>query len=144
MSWRLDSRRSPRAMSDRSDFRQLLGGLDFAVDDRIAEQMVNFVYAIGDRETGEAMLVDPAYEPAALVDLVEADGLHVVGAIATHYHADHVGGSLGGQFEIAGIASLLERVDVPIHVQSAEFEWVNRCAGRRADCPRTGRRRSSW
>ena len=40
-------------MSDRFYFRQLLSGLDFAVDDNVAEQMVNFVYAFGDRETAD-------------------------------------------------------------------------------------------
>ena len=64
-------------MTDRFYFRQLLSGLDFALDDPVAEQMVNFVYAIGDRETGEAVLVDPAYRPAELIDLVEADGMRV-------------------------------------------------------------------
>ena len=33
-------------------FRQLLSGRDFAVGDPVATQMVNFVYAIGDRATG--------------------------------------------------------------------------------------------
>jgi hypothetical protein len=41
-------------------FRQLLAGRDFATDDPVARQMVNFVYVLGDRETGEALLVDPA------------------------------------------------------------------------------------
>ena len=116
-------------MTSRLYFRQLLGGLDFALDDPVAQQMVNFAYAVGDRETGEAVLVDPAYRPGELVDLVEADGLRVVGAIATHYHADHVGGNLGGQVEIPGIVELLERVDVPIHVQSSEAEWVRTRTG---------------
>ena len=37
-----------------SDFRQLLAGRDFARADPIARQMVNFVYLVGDRDTGEA------------------------------------------------------------------------------------------
>ena len=55
---------------DRLYFRQLLSGRDFAVDDPVAAQMVNFVYAIGDRATGECVLVDPAYDPSELVDTV--------------------------------------------------------------------------
>jgi hypothetical protein len=47
--------------ADRLYFRQLLSGADFARDDPLARQMVNFVYLVGDRETGEAMVVDPAY-----------------------------------------------------------------------------------
>jgi hypothetical protein len=60
-------------------FRQLLSGRDFAVDDAVAAQMVNFVYAIGDRATGECVLVDPAYDPAGLVARVGADGMTVTG-----------------------------------------------------------------
>jgi hydroxyacylglutathione hydrolase len=116
-------------VTDRFYFRQLLSGLDFAIGDPVAEQMVNFAYAVGDREAGEALLIDPAYRPNELVDIVAADGLQVTGALATHYHADHVGGSLGGQAQIAGIVELLESIDVPIHVQEDEVAWVTRCTG---------------
>ena len=40
--------------SDRFYFRQLLSGRDFATDDPVAQQMVNFVYAIGDRATSNS------------------------------------------------------------------------------------------
>jgi len=113
-------------MSSRLYFKQLLAGLDLAVGDPVAEQMVNFVYLIGDRETGEAVVVDPAYDQQGVLDVLEADGMRLVGALATHYHADHVGGSLGGMAEITGIAELLELVDVPIHVQADEAEWIDK------------------
>ena len=120
-------------MTDRFYFRQLLSGLDFALDDLVAEQMVNFVYAFGDRETGDAVLVDPAYRPTELVDIVESDGMRVSAVFATHYHPDHVGGNLGGRAQIDGIIELLERIDVPIHVQGDEVEWVTRVTGVGAD-----------
>jgi glyoxylase-like metal-dependent hydrolase (beta-lactamase superfamily II) len=106
-------------------FRQLLSGRDFAVGDPLASQMVNFVYAVGDRRTGECVLVDPAYAVKELVDLVGADSMTVTGALATHYHPDHVGGSMMGH-SIEGIAELLEHVDCPIHVQHDEVEWVTK------------------
>jgi len=117
-------------MSERLYFRQLLAGRDFARDDQIARQMVNFVYLIGDRETGEAIAVDPAYDPAGLVDLLAADGMRLTGALITHYHPDHVGGDLGG-WSIAGIAELLALpgVDAPLHVQSEEAWGVKRVTG---------------
>jgi hydroxyacylglutathione hydrolase len=115
-------------MNDQFYFRQWLAGRDFAVGDKLAKSMVNFVYAIGDRTTGEAVLIDPAYAPSELVDLVSTDEMRVVGALATHYHPDHVGGEMGGN-EIAGITALLEKIDVPIHVQSAEVPWVTRRTG---------------
>ncbi|MGA1506668.1 MAG: MBL fold metallo-hydrolase, partial [Ilumatobacteraceae bacterium] len=55
---------------DRLYFRQLLSGRDFAGDDDMARQMVNFVYVIGDRSTGECLLVDPAYDVNSLIDAV--------------------------------------------------------------------------
>jgi hydroxyacylglutathione hydrolase len=110
---------------DRLYFRQLLSGRDFAVADPMAKQMVNFVYAIGDRATGECLLVDPAYAVEDLLHAVTDDGMRVTGALATHYHPDHVGGWMGGQM-IEGIAALLEYVDCPIHVQREEVEWVER------------------
>lgn len=110
---------------DRLYFRQLLSGQDFAADDPLAQQMVNFVYAIGDRQTGECVLVDPAYAVNDLVDAVAVDNMTVTGVLATHYHPDHVGGSMMGH-TIEGIAALLDRVDCPIHIQADEHEWVQK------------------
>ncbi len=109
-------------------FRQLLSGRDFAVDDPIAQQMVNFAYAVGDRTARECVLVDPAYAVDDLVDAVEADGMSVVGVLATHYHADHIGGSMMGH-TLEGITRLRERVDCPVHVQRDEAPWVARTTG---------------
>jgi glyoxylase-like metal-dependent hydrolase (beta-lactamase superfamily II) len=104
-------------------FRQLLAGRDIARNDPIARQMVNFVYLIGDRETGEAVVIDPAYDPAGILDVLAADGMRLTGALATHYHPDHVGGSMMG-FEIAGVHQLLELASVPVHVQADEAPLV--------------------
>lgn len=110
---------------DRLYFRQLLSGRDFARTDPMARQMVNFVYLIGDRETGEAIVVDPAYDIPGILDVLAADDMRCVGALATHYHPDHVGGTMGG-FSIAGVDDLLSAVSVPVHVQADEAPWVLR------------------
>jgi len=112
-------------MDDRLYFRQLLAGRDIAVGDPIARQMVNFVYLVGDRETGEAVAIDPAYDIPGLLAVLEADGMRLTGALATHYHPDHVGGSMMGH-SIAGVAELLALAPVPIHVQEAEVPYVTR------------------
>ncbi len=112
-------------MTERLYFRQLLSGRDFAVEDPLASQMVNFVYLIGDRATGEAVVVDPAYAPAELVGVAAADDMRIVGALATHYHPDHIGGSIMG-YSIAGFEQLLEVAGVKLHVQRDEAEWVQR------------------
>ncbi len=90
--------------------------------------MVNFVYALGDRATGETLLVDPAYAPRELVELVNGDGMNVTAVVATHYHADHVGGDLMGTY-ISGIRELLEVTDVPVHVHAHEAPWVTLVTG---------------
>jgi len=113
---------------DRFYFRQLLAGRDFAAADPVARQMVNFVYLLGDRQTQEAVIVDPAYGVGELVEIVRNDGLDVVGALATHFHADHIGGDLWGN-KIEGIEELLEIIDVPIHVNSHEVPWIQRTTG---------------
>ena len=109
-------------------FKQLLSGRDFATDDQLAQQMVNFVYLIGDKSTRECMIIDPAYAVGELLSVAEQDGMRVVGALATHYHPDHVGGSMMGA-NIDGIATLLEKTDIPIHVQELEAQWIMRTTG---------------
>jgi glyoxylase-like metal-dependent hydrolase (beta-lactamase superfamily II) len=113
---------------DRLYFRQLLAGRDFARHDLVARQIVNFVYLIGDRETGEAVVIDPAYDVQGLVDILAEDGMHLTGALATHYHPDHVGGDMMGH-SIQGVADLLTVNPVPIHVQEDEKPWVQRVTG---------------
>jgi glyoxylase-like metal-dependent hydrolase (beta-lactamase superfamily II) len=103
-------------------FRQLLSGRDFARDDPIAGQMVNFVYVLGDRAAGEALIVDPAYAVREIIELIEADGMKVAGALATHYHPDHVGGDLFGH-GVEGVRELLELRGVKVHIQRTEAPW---------------------
>jgi glyoxylase-like metal-dependent hydrolase (beta-lactamase superfamily II) len=111
-------------------FRQLLAGRDFARDDPIARQMVNFVYLIGDREKGEAIAVDPAYGVDELVEILDADGLRLSGVLATHFHADHCGGDLMGH-PVQGVRELLARddIDAKVLVQAPEARWVKRGTG---------------
>ena len=115
-------------MTNRLYFRQLLAGRDFARQDPLARQMVNFAYVLGDRETGEAVAVDPAYGPGELLDLLAADDMRLTGVLATHCHPDHVGGDMLG-FEIVGVRELLERQEVPIHVQRDEARYVSAVTG---------------
>jgi glyoxylase-like metal-dependent hydrolase (beta-lactamase superfamily II) len=115
-------------MDNRLYFRQLLTGRDIARSDPVARQMLNFVYLVGDRETGEAVAVDPAYAPDEVLDVLAADGLRLTGVLATHYHPDHVGGEMMG-LSIVGIGRLLELADVPIHVHRDEARFVSAVTG---------------
>ena len=115
-------------LNERLYFRQLLSGRDFAKGDPVAEQMVNFVYLIGDRRTRECMVVDPAYAIADILEIVDQDEMKLTGVLATHYHPDHVGGSIMGM-KIQGVADLLETCQIPIHINKHETKWVVRTTG---------------
>lgn len=116
------------SLEQRLDFRQWLAGRDFAKGDPIATQMANFTYLIADRVKQEAVLVDPCYAVGELVDLAEAAGYRITGALATHYHQDHVGGDLFGH-ALQGVRELLTRCPCKVHVQRDEVPWVKRVTG---------------
>ncbi|GIR38171.1 MAG: hypothetical protein CM15mP49_35560 [Actinomycetota bacterium] len=67
-------------------FRQLLSGRDVGTEDQVARQMMNFIYLIGDRATGEAVVIDPAYDPQGIINIFEEDEMTLPGVLATHYH----------------------------------------------------------
>lgn len=116
-------------MSDsRLYFRQLLSGRDFATGDPLAVQMVNFTYLVGDRESGRALVVDPAYGVNEILDIAAADGMEVAGVLATHHHPDHIGGSMMG-YSIEGVTAVLERVAVPVHAHREEAALITRVTG---------------
>src|SRR5688572_18408576 len=107
---------------------QLLAGRDFATADRAAAQMLNFVYVIADDESRQALLVDPAWDVAGLVAHVENAGYTLVGALATHYHPDHVGGDLWG-LAVEGVARLRALRDVAVHAHEAEVRAIATVTG---------------
>jgi len=111
-------------------FRQLLAGQQVALVHPVAGQMRNFMYLIGDPATHEALVVDPAWDVSGLLAIAEQDGYRVTGALVTHYHQDHVGGSMFG-LEIEGLATLLGSSGggVPVYVNKHEAEGLKRVTG---------------
>jgi glyoxylase-like metal-dependent hydrolase (beta-lactamase superfamily II) len=115
-------------MDDRILIKQLLSGVDFAAGDPVAGQLVNFVYLIGDRKTGDCLLVDPAWDVDGLLAAIRDEGMRLSGVLVTHYHPDHIGGDLFGH-AVEGLAGLKEKVDVPVHVHRTEGDGVRRVTG---------------
>lgn len=103
------------------------------MDDLILQQieagpMANYVYVIGSRRTKECLLVDPAWEIDGLLAHLQKEGLTLKGVLATHYHPDHIGGSIFGM-TVEGLPTLMKRLSVPVHVNKHEAEGVLKVTG---------------
>ncbi len=85
--------------------------------------MQNFVYLIGDPETRDCVVVDPAWEIEAILEQIQADGMRLHGVLVTHTHQDHVGGHLFGH-DIPGIEELLAKAPAKVYVHAAEREFL--------------------
>lgn len=108
--------------------KQLLVGRDVGVGDRAGEMMQNFVYLVGDRDAGECLVVDPAWDVDGIVERAAEDGMRVVGALVSHYHPDHVGGSMFG-LDVEGVARLLEVAPCKVHAHKLEADGVRKVTG---------------
>lgn len=109
-------------------FKQLLAGRDFGRNNPVCGQMENFIYLVGDTERRECVVIDPAWAIDDVLAVAAADGMNVVGALGTHYHPDHVGGSMMG-FNVEGFATLLARQSCPLHVHRGDAEFVRKVTG---------------
>lgn len=55
--------------------------------------MLNFAYIIGDKETGEGLVIDPSWEPEEVYEIAGREGIAIKYIINTHCHEDHVNGN---------------------------------------------------
>lgn len=99
----------------------LKAGRDFAVGNAAAASMANFVYLLEDPTRHECALVDPAWDIDGLIAAAAHLKCRIVMAIATHGHADHVGGRLG-EVEIEGVARLVVRTKVPVWIHALDAD----------------------
>jgi len=108
--------------------RQLLAGRDFARHHEVAAQMANFVYVVGDTDSRKCMVVDPAWDVKGILDFVDREGMQLDGALITHYHQDHVGGSMFG-WNIAGLSDLMALRPVRLHANQNEIDGLLKVTG---------------
>jgi hydroxyacylglutathione hydrolase len=89
--------------------------------------MQNFVYLVGDPAARQCVVVDPAWEIDTILQTAADDDMTIIGAVVTHTHQDHVGGSLeswGMPGRIPGVEELLEHVRAKVYVHKAEREFL--------------------
>ena len=90
--------------------------------------MQNFVYIVGSRSTREVVVVDPAWEIDQLLEHLATKDYTLKGALVTHYHPDHIGGSFG-QRNIPGLAELIAKQPVKIYAHKQEADGVKKVTG---------------
>jgi glyoxylase-like metal-dependent hydrolase (beta-lactamase superfamily II) len=90
--------------------------------------MQNFAYIVGSRSSREVAVVDPAWDIAGLLDVINERGYELVAALVTHYHPDHCGGSFGNN-NVNGVAELLETNPVRIYTNKVEAEGLKKVTG---------------
>jgi hydroxyacylglutathione hydrolase len=90
--------------------------------------MANFVYFIGDTVTRKAAVVDPAWDVDAIINFANREGYEIDKLLITHYHPDHLGGSMMGQ-NIQGAADMLGKIKAKVYVNKAEAEGTKKVAG---------------
>ena len=73
------------------------------------------VYFIINDDPSECLLVDPAYSPERIVQLIKDNGLILCGILLTHGHFDH----------IAGVQGVLDEYKVPVYASAKEEKLLS-------------------
>lgn len=76
-------------------------------------QVENYLYLIQDHATNKLAVVDPAWEPAKILRLVDELGGELSMILITHSHGDHVN----------AVADILEASSAQVHISAAEAEF---------------------
>jgi len=64
------------------------------IEQRQVGQMAVFAYLVGDKESGEAFVIDPAADTDGLIKAAEKNSVKIKYVVNTHGHVDHIGGNV--------------------------------------------------
>jgi hydroxyacylglutathione hydrolase len=85
----------------------------YSIDTLELGPMENFIYLITDSRTGQAAVVDPAWDVPEILKLVEDKGVTVSDILLTHSHYDHIN----------GIEQVLNKYDAQLHLLKPEAQF---------------------
>src|SRR5208282_5623184 len=79
---------------------------------------------LGDRETRDAIVVDPGDEVERILEILRSRELHVRAILSTHAHIDHVGG-LARLHQATGAPILMHPDDLPLYQRmEMQAKWL--------------------
>jgi hydroxyacylglutathione hydrolase len=64
------------------------------IEQRQVGQMAVFAYLVGDEESGEALVIDPAADTDGIIAAAEEKKFKIKYIVNTHGHVDHIGGNV--------------------------------------------------
>ena len=76
--------------------------------------MANYVYFVGDPQTREVAVVDPAWEVDRIVEMARENDLTITKILITHSHFDHIN----------GVEALLNRTKAKVYINKTEAEFM--------------------
>ncbi|ORY04160.1 Metallo-hydrolase/oxidoreductase [Basidiobolus meristosporus CBS 931.73] len=95
-----------------------------------AIEMRNFVYIIADVVSRLCVVVDACWDAQGIMDVIKREKLHCIGAIVTHYHFDHVGGTPPSPFnqlpiKVTGLATMIKKwPNVRAYIHQEDIRYV--------------------
>jgi len=76
--------------------------------------MANYVYFVGDPNSREVAVVDPAWDVDRIVEMAQENDLTITKILITHSHFDHIN----------GVEALLNRTKAKVYINKAEAEFM--------------------
>ena len=87
------------------------------IEQRQVGEMAVFAYLVGDQESGEGLVIDPAADSDGLIHLAGKNGVKINTIINTHGHVDHIGGNVDMK-EKTGAAIIIHEDDAGMLVST--------------------------
>lgn len=87
----------------------------YKIHSKVYERYENFMHIIEDTETGEAIIIDPAWDEEYFTDEIERLGVKPVAIWLTHGHHDHV----------SAVQMLRDFHPMPVYASNVEIDFIN-------------------
>lgn len=76
--------------------------------------MANYLYFIGDTQTKELCVVDPAWDLEGIQNIAAQNDMQITHALITHGHPDHIN----------VVEDLLQTTDIKVYMHKDEVPWI--------------------